>query len=119
MKRRNCELGFTLLEALVVLAVVLVGLVIVGAFVLNVNRRPAATHFNMKDSSQVRGVMQAMVLWAQNNGGKRGYVDLWAVFRNWCLRDHQRAGNNGSQGNGHYRAQGLAHKGKYTMGRHE
>ena len=69
MKRRNCRRGFTLLEALVVLAVVLVGLVIVGAFVLNVNRRPAATHFNMKDSSQVRGVMQAMTLWAQNNGG--------------------------------------------------
>lgn len=71
MARRKCQRGFTLLEALVVLAVVLVGLVVVGAIVLNTGHRRKLPNsmLTVKDSSQVRGILQAMVLWGQNNGG--------------------------------------------------
>ena len=48
------------------------------------------------------------------NGGKRAYVDLWAVFQQWRRSQSRRPGTNGSQGGGHYRAHGLATTGKYA-----
>ena len=52
----------------------------------------------------------------QGNGGRRAYVDLWAVFPTWC-RGRQRSPANRSKGNVHYAAHGLATSGKYQLRR--
>ena len=53
----------------------------------------------------------------QGNGGRRAYVDLWAVFQTWCRGGRQRAPAKRSKGNVHYAAHGLATSGKYQLRR--
>lgn len=60
---RKSDRAFTLIELLVV---VLVVIILIAAFLLlqRPNRHPVR---HLKDSTQIRGIHQGMVLWAQNN----------------------------------------------------
>lgn len=69
--------GFTMVELAVVLVVcVVLVAVIVGVVLPATARRPGGTR-SMKDSTQVRGVHQGMVLWAQNNADQYPLASLY------------------------------------------
>jgi type II secretory pathway pseudopilin PulG len=57
--------GYTLLEGLVVLAVLVVGLAILPVLI----SRPKGCCIRLTDAVQVRGITQALVVWASNNNG--------------------------------------------------
>lgn len=69
MLRRKLVRGFTIVE----LVAVLVGAVLIGVVVLVVVSRSSRAVFRdpqLTDPSQIRGIMQAMAIWAESNKGR-------------------------------------------------
>jgi type II secretory pathway pseudopilin PulG len=58
--------GFTLIELLVAVFLSIVVIVVLLPAVSPRNRHPGG-HRQLKDSTQVRGILQGMIIWAQNN----------------------------------------------------
>jgi len=59
--------GFTWVEALVVAAVAVIGLVILLAVLPSLNRRHTGGHPRINNTTQLRGIHQSMVMYAQSN----------------------------------------------------
>ena len=65
MKNIQSKKAFTLIELLVVIAIIAL---LIGILLPALGKARASAR-QIKDSTQIRGIHQGMVLWAQNNGG--------------------------------------------------
>ncbi len=61
----NPKRGFTLLELLAILVVI----VVLAGIYLSVPKRTGDGGRSMKDGAQIRGIVQSMAIWANNNNG--------------------------------------------------
>jgi hypothetical protein len=68
--RRSSRCGFTLVELLAVILVAIIAAVVLIVPAATVGRRTGCGNRQLKDSTQVRGLHQALISWAQNNGDR-------------------------------------------------